>query len=82
MLRRGLLLGKPCTRGPLSWTPSCPGTMAAPTTTATCRPSASAATPPSAMQFAYARGHHRLARSAGQRRPARDRSERQGCRHI
>jgi hypothetical protein len=32
MLRRRLLLGKPCTRGPWRWTPSCPGTMAVPTT--------------------------------------------------
>jgi hypothetical protein len=49
---------------------------------ATCRRSASAALPASAMQFASVRGHHRLPRSAGQRRPARDRSEWQGCRHI
>ena len=42
--------------GPWRWTTSCPRTRAARTTTATCRPSASAAMPPSAMQFAYARG--------------------------
>ena len=35
------------TRGPWRWTTSCPGTRAARTTSATCRPSASAATPPS-----------------------------------
>jgi len=36
MLRGGLLLGKPRTRGPWRWTPSCPGTRAARTTSATC----------------------------------------------
>ena len=45
MLRRRLLLGKPCTRGPWRWTTSCRGTRAAQTTSATCRPSASAAMP-------------------------------------
>ena len=34
------------------WTTSCPGTMAARTTSATCRPSASAATPPSDGRWA------------------------------
>ena len=58
------------TRGPWRWTTSCPGTRAVRTTSATCRPSASAATPASAMQFAYARGHHRLPRIAGELRPS------------
>jgi hypothetical protein len=40
-----LLLGKPRTSEPWRWTTSCPGTMAARTTSATCRPSASAAMP-------------------------------------
>ena len=62
MLRRRLLLSKPRTSGPWRWTTSCPGTRAVRTTSATCRPSASAAMPASAMQFAYARGHHRLPR--------------------
>ena len=47
MPRRRLLLGKPCTRGPWRWTTSCPGTRAARTTSATCRPSAFAAMPAS-----------------------------------
>ena len=47
MLRRRLLLGKPRIKGHWRWTTSCPGTMAARTTSATCSPSASAATPPS-----------------------------------
>ncbi len=73
VLRGGLLLGKSRTNGPWRWTTSCPGTKAVPTTSATCRPSASAAMPASAMLFADARGHHRLPRSAGQLRPARGR---------
>ena len=56
--------------GPWRWTTSCPKTRAVRTTSATCRPSASAAMPASAMQFAYARGHHRLPRIAGQLRPS------------
>jgi hypothetical protein len=47
MLGSGLLLGKPCTSGPWKWTTSCPETMAVRTTSATCRPSASAAMPAS-----------------------------------
>ena len=47
MLRRRLLLGKPRSNGPWRWTPSCPGTGAVRTTSATCSPSASAAMPPS-----------------------------------
>jgi len=47
MLRRWLLLGKPRTNGPWRWTTSCPETRAARTTSATCRPSASAAMPAS-----------------------------------
>ena len=58
------------TKGPWRWTTSCRRTTAAPTTSATCRPSASAAMPASAMQFAYARGQHRLPRIAGQLRPS------------
>ena len=57
-------------KGPWRWTTSCPGTRAARTTSATCRPSASAAMPASAMQFTYARGHHRLPRAAGQLHPS------------
>ena len=49
MLRRRLLLSKPRTRGPWRWTTSCPGTRAARTASATCRPSASAAMPASAL---------------------------------
>ena len=48
VLRGGLLLGKSRTNGPWRWTTSCPGTKAVPTTSATCKPSASAATPASA----------------------------------
>ena len=58
------------TRGPWRWTTSCPRTTAARTTSATCRPSASAAMPANAMQFAYARGHHRLPLIAGQLLPS------------
>ena len=47
MLRRRLLLGKPCINGPWRWTTPCPGTRAARTTSATCRPSTSAAMPAS-----------------------------------
>jgi hypothetical protein len=47
MLRGRLLLGKPRTSEPWRWTPSCPGTRAVRTTSATCRPSASAAMPAS-----------------------------------
>ena len=49
MLRGRLLLGKPRTNGPWRWTPSCRGTRAARTSSATCRPSASAAMPASAL---------------------------------
>ncbi len=48
LLRSGLLLGKSRTSGPWRWTPSCPGTTEARTTSATCRASASAAMPASA----------------------------------
>jgi hypothetical protein len=65
-----LLLSRSRTRGPWRWTTSCPGTTAARTTSATCRPSASAAMPANAMQFAYARGHHRLPLIAGQLLPS------------
>ncbi len=47
MLRGTLLLGKPRTNGPRRWTTSCPGTRAVRTTSAPCRPSASAAMPAS-----------------------------------
>jgi hypothetical protein len=47
MLRGRLLLGKPRTSEPWRWTTSCPGTRAVRTTSATCRPSASAAMPAS-----------------------------------
>jgi hypothetical protein len=47
MLRGRLLLGKPRINGPWRWPSSCPETMAARTTSATCRPSASAAMPAS-----------------------------------
>ena len=47
MLQRRLLLGKPRTKGTWRWTTSCPGTRAVRTTSATCRPSASAAMPAS-----------------------------------
>ena len=45
MLRGGLLLGKPCRTGSWRWTTSSPKTRAVRTTSATCRPSASAAMP-------------------------------------
>lgn len=48
MLRRRLLLGKSRTSGPWRWSTLCPGTRGAPMTSATCRPSASAAMPASA----------------------------------
>ena len=43
MLRRRLLLGKSRTSEPWRWSTSCPGTGATAMTSATCRPSASAA---------------------------------------
>ena len=48
MLRGGLLLGKPRTKGPWRRTTSCPKTRVALTTSATCRRSASSAMPASA----------------------------------
>ena len=70
MLRRRLLLGKPRSNGPWRWTPSCPGTRAARTTSATCRPCASAAMPASAKAVCLRKRSHRLPRPAGQLRPS------------
>jgi hypothetical protein len=45
--QRGVEVFAHSSRHPWRWTTSCPGTMAARTTSATCKPSASAATPAS-----------------------------------
>ena len=71
MLRCRQLLGKPRTNGPWRWTTSCPGTRAARTTSATCRPSASAAMPASTTAVCRRKRAHRLPRIAGQRWEAR-----------
>jgi hypothetical protein len=56
MLWCSLLLGQPRTKGPWRWSPSCPGTRVARTTSATCRPSACAAMPPSDGRRGQAHG--------------------------
>jgi hypothetical protein len=71
VLRCGLLLSKPRTSGPWRWQPSSPETRAAQTTSPTCRPSASAATPASATAVCLRKRAHRLPRPAGQLRPPR-----------
>jgi hypothetical protein len=62
--------GPMSTNGPWRWTPSCPGTTAAQATSATCRPSASAAMPAGATAVCRRKRPHRLPLPAGQLRPA------------
>jgi hypothetical protein len=59
--------GPMSTRGPRRWTRSCPGTTAAQATSATCRPSASAAMPADATAVCRRRRSHRFPLPVGQR---------------
>jgi hypothetical protein len=63
--------GRTSTSGPWRWTTSSPKTRAAPTPSATCRRSVSAATPASTTAVCLRKRAHRLPRRAGQLRPPR-----------